>query len=104
MTGLRRDEAPTRANAPIVALDLGRGIVKVNPIATWTDDDVDGYIADHDAPRAPAARPGLPVDRLLALHQAGRTTATTPAPAAGPDSGKIECGLHGWTPSAEPRA
>ena len=34
MTGLRRDEAPTRANAPIVGVRLGRGIVKVNPIAT----------------------------------------------------------------------
>ena len=54
MTGLRRDEAPTRANAPIVGLDVGRGIVKVNPIAPWTDDDVDGYIADHEPARAPA--------------------------------------------------
>src|ERR1700756_2246390 len=36
MSGLRRAEAPSRANAPIVARDL-RGLVKVNPIATWTD-------------------------------------------------------------------
>ena len=36
MSGLRRTEAPTRALAPIVARDL-RGLVKVNPLATWTD-------------------------------------------------------------------
>ena len=53
MSGLRRDEAATRANAPIVARDL-RGLVKVNPLATWTDEDVDGYIADHDVPVQPA--------------------------------------------------
>src|SRR4051794_40821232 len=49
MSGLRRAEAPTRANAPIVARDL-RGLVKVNPIATWTDLDIQGYIKDHDVP------------------------------------------------------
>src|SRR6202035_705218 len=36
MSGLRRTEAPTRANAPIVHRDI-RGLVKVNPIATWSD-------------------------------------------------------------------
>ena len=46
--------------------------MKVNPLATWTDDDVDGYIDDHDLPVNPLLRPGLPVDRLLAVHPAGR--------------------------------
>jgi phosphoadenosine phosphosulfate reductase len=39
LSGLRRSEAATRSNAPIVGLDR-RGLVKVNPLATWTDDDV----------------------------------------------------------------
>src|SRR3546814_3340949 len=39
MSGLRRQEAATRGEAPIVARDL-RGLVKVNPLATWTDADV----------------------------------------------------------------
>jgi phosphoadenosine phosphosulfate reductase len=47
MSGLRRDESPTRSNAPIVVRDL-RGLVKVNPLATWTDDDVAGYVDDHE--------------------------------------------------------
>ena len=50
MSGLRRDEAASRANSPIVSYDVGRGLVKVNPIATWTDLDVDGYIHDHELP------------------------------------------------------
>lgn len=44
-TGLRRDESPTRANTPVVQWDARRGKVKVNPIARWTHDDVDEYIA-----------------------------------------------------------
>ena len=46
MSGLRRTEAITRATAPVVGRDI-RGLVKINPIATWTEADVQGYIADH---------------------------------------------------------
>src|ERR1700755_3303396 len=42
-TGLRRDESPTRANTPMVAFDAKKGKVKVNPIAAWTQADVDRY-------------------------------------------------------------
>ncbi|MBV9409993.1 MAG: phosphoadenylyl-sulfate reductase, partial [Acidimicrobiia bacterium] len=57
MSGLRRAESPTRANAPILSLDL-RGLVKINPIATWTDLDVQGYIKDHDVPVNPLVDQG----------------------------------------------
>ena len=50
MTGLRRSEAATRAAAPIVGWDERRGLVKVNPIATWTDQDVEDYQRDRDLP------------------------------------------------------
>ena len=43
MSGLRRAEADARVTAPIVARDL-RGLVKINPIATWSDEDVTSYI------------------------------------------------------------
>ena len=56
MSGLRRAEAPSRADARILSLDL-RGLVKINPIATWTDLDVRGYIADHDVPVNPLVHP-----------------------------------------------
>jgi phosphoadenosine phosphosulfate reductase len=44
-TGLRRDESPIRANTPVVQWDARRRKVKVNPIARWTQEEVDEYIA-----------------------------------------------------------
>lgn len=92
MSGLRRAEAPTRANAPIVARDL-RGLVKVNPLATWSDEDVSGYIADHDVPVNPLLERGYP--------SIGCQPCTSPVTeGADPRSGrwagreKTECGLH----------
>jgi phosphoadenosine phosphosulfate reductase len=92
MSGLRRSEAITRQDAPILARDL-RGLVKVNPIANWTDDDVAGYVADH----------GVPVNPLLerGYLSIGCMPCTVPAVNVGdPRSGrwvgrdKTECGLH----------
>jgi phosphoadenosine phosphosulfate reductase len=92
MSGLRRDEAPSRANAPIVVRDL-RGIVKINPIAAWTDLDVAGYIKDHDVPVNPLIEQGYP--------SIGCWPCTNPVTdgdnaRAGRWSGldKTECGLH----------
>src|SRR5262249_21984071 len=58
MTGLRRTEAATRAKAPIVGLDVGRGVVKVNPLAAWTDDDVAAYVRDNELPEHPLRAEG----------------------------------------------
>ena len=92
MSGLRRCEAPSRANAPIAALDL-RGLVKINPIATWSDFDVQRYRKDHDVPVNPLLAQGYP--------SIGCWPCTSPvAPGADPRSGrwagtdKTECGLH----------
>jgi phosphoadenosine phosphosulfate reductase len=59
MSGLRRAEAETRAGSPIVGRDI-RGLVKINPIANWSDEDVSGYIADHDVPVNPLTLQGYP--------------------------------------------
>src|SRR5690349_10497797 len=59
MSGLRRDEAATRGEAPIITRDL-RGLVKINPIANWSDLDVAGYIEDHDVPVNPLTKRGYP--------------------------------------------
>ncbi|MGH9187394.1 MAG: phosphoadenylyl-sulfate reductase, partial [Acidimicrobiales bacterium] len=92
MSGLRRAEAPTRAVAPIVARDL-RGLVKVNPIAAWSDADVAGYVKDN----------GVPINPLLdrGYLSIGCKPCTQPVAAgeharAGRWNGhdKTECGLH----------
>ncbi|MFG2812790.1 phosphoadenylyl-sulfate reductase [Streptomyces sp. NPDC048410] len=93
-TGLRRDESPTRANTPVVGWDARRRKVKVSPIARWTQDDVDAYVAEHGVLTnpllmdgyasvgcAPCTRRVLEGEDARAGRWAGR--------------GKTECGLHG---------
>lgn len=92
MSGLRRAESEVRETAPIVARDL-RGLVKVNPLATWSDDEVEAYIDEHDVPRNPLVSQGY-----LSI---GCMPCTKPVEdGADPRSGrwagraKTECGLH----------
>jgi len=94
VTGLRRVEAPTRRRARVVEWDARRGMVKVNPIAAWSDDDVAAYVADHGILENPLRDEGFPsigcapcTRKVLAGEpaRAGRWAGT----------GKVECGLHG---------
>lgn len=93
ITGLRRVDAPTRANAPVVSWDLARNMVKVNPLAAWTDADMAGYIADHDLPVNPLTERGYP---SVGCWPCTRPVAPGEDPRAGRWSGKdkTECGLH----------
>jgi phosphoadenosine phosphosulfate reductase len=93
MSGLRRDEASTRAQAPIIGRDI-RGLVKINPIANWSDLDVHGYIEDHDVPVNPLLQQGYTSIGCMPCT-------TKPTDPSDPRSGrwagrdKTECGLHG---------
>lgn len=93
-TGLKRVDTPERADAPIVSIDLARGgVVKVNPIATWTDAQVDAYVDEHDLPRHPLTYVGY---YSIGCAPTTRPIADGEDPRAGrwPDSDKTECGLH----------
>lgn len=92
-SGIRRDESPTRAGTRLVDWDAKRGMIKVNPIAAWTQDVVDAYITEHQVPVnplfelgygsigcAPCTRPVAPGEDARAGRWAGKN--------------KIECGLH----------
>ena len=92
LTALKRVDAVTRVEVPLIGRDK-RGMVKLNPLAAWTDDDVYGYAADH----------GVPVNPLVAKGylSIGCAPCTVPvAPGQHPRSGrwagtdKTECGLH----------
>ncbi len=51
VTGLRRDQGVTRGETPKIEIDERRGgLVKVNPIADWTRDDVMAYVRERDVP------------------------------------------------------
>ena len=93
ITGIRRDQAPTRANAGLVEWDRKFQLVKFNPLAKWKAEDVWAYIKIHEVP-------------YNALHDQnypsiGCTHCTAPVmPGEDPRSGrwknfaKTECGLH----------
>ncbi|WP_177154535.1 MULTISPECIES: phosphoadenylyl-sulfate reductase [Actinosynnema] len=94
VTGVRRVDAPTRADTPIVQWDERNGLVKVNPIAPWSDDEFNGYLAEHKILENPLVQAGYP--------SIGCAPCTAkPLPGADPRSGrwagtaKTECGLHG---------
>src|SRR5947209_8724976 len=91
ITGIRRDQSPTRAHARKFEWDDRHELFKANPLADWSERDVWGYISRHDIPYNP-------------LHDRGYSTigcmpCTSPAPdrAQGrwPGSDRLECGLHG---------
>ena len=93
VTGLRRVEAPTRAKAPLISFDEAFKLVKVNPLAAWTDEDMQNYIDEHDVLVNPLIYEGYP--------SIGCAPCTAkPAEGADPRSGrwqglaKTECGLH----------
>ncbi|HZL80658.1 MAG TPA: phosphoadenylyl-sulfate reductase, partial [Demequina sp.] len=47
VTGMRREDAPTRTDITVVGWDAKRAKVKLNPLAAWTQDDIDAYVAEH---------------------------------------------------------
>jgi phosphoadenosine phosphosulfate reductase len=89
ITGIRREQADTRAAAQKFELDEKRGIAKFNPLADWTEKDIWTYIFKHDLPYNP-------------LHDEGYESIGC-APCTLPGSGrdgrwagedKTECGIH----------
>jgi phosphoadenosine phosphosulfate reductase len=89
ITGIRREQAPGRSEAPKEEWQEARGIWKFNPLADWTEDDVWRYVVEHDLPYNPLHDRGY--------QSIGCTPCTVPGVGregrwAGQD--KTECGLH----------
>jgi phosphoadenosine phosphosulfate reductase len=93
ITGLKRVDTPERADAPVVSYDAAKHVAKINPLVTWTDDDIDDYVAAHDLPRHPLNYVGY-----ISIGCAPTTRPVSPGedPRAGRFLGmdKTECGLH----------
>jgi phosphoadenosine phosphosulfate reductase len=94
VTGLRREQAPTRAQAAKLQWDAAHGLWKANPLADWSERDVWNYITEHELPYHP-------------LHDQGYGSigcAPCTLPGTGREgrwagSDKTECGLHGEPPA-----
>jgi phosphoadenosine phosphosulfate reductase len=94
ITGMRRDQSPTRANAPKLGWDERHELWKANPLADWDDERVWTYIGERD----------LPVNKLHAEGYASIGCTHCTQPGAGREGrwaalGKTECGLHAPTES-----
>ena len=83
---MRRVEAPTRANTPLVTWDDKHGLVKINPIAAWSDDEMQAYIDDHHVLVNPLVDEGYPSIGCRTCTLQARCREPTRAPAAGPDA------------------
>lgn len=93
VTGLRRADSPSRARTPIVHDDLLKQVVKVNPLAAWTDAHVADYAAAHDLPSHPLADRGYP---SIGCWPCTRPVESGADARSGrwADDAKTECGLH----------
>lgn len=92
-TGVRRDEAPTRTTTPLVTWDPLHHLVKVNPLAAWSFDDLLNYAQVHQVPVNLLLSNGYP---SIGCHPCTRPVAPGEDPRAGRWAGlaKTECGIH----------
>jgi phosphoadenosine phosphosulfate reductase len=92
-TGLRRAETHNRVIAPVVGWDAKKGKVKVSPMARWTDEQVDRYIAENGVLVNPLAYDGYP---SIGCWPCTRRVAPGEDPRSGRWAGtnKTECGIH----------
>ncbi|HMM95156.1 phosphoadenylyl-sulfate reductase [Phycicoccus sp.] len=93
VTGVRREEGPTRADTPLVQWDQQFGLVKVNPLAAWTVDELVGYAAEHQVPVNLLLSDGYP---SIGCEPCTRRVEPGADPRSGRWAGfaKTECGLH----------
>lgn len=93
VTGMRREDAPTRTDIAVVGWDAKRSKVKLNPLAVWTQDDVDAYVAEHQVVLNPLREVGY---TSIGCAPCTRAVAPGEDPRAGRWAGtnKTECGLH----------
>ncbi len=93
VTGMRREDAPTRKDIDVVGWDARRSMVKLNPLAAWTQDDVERYAEEHGVLMNPLRQLGYP---SIGCAPCTRPVAEGEDPRAGRWAGKAktECGLH----------
>lgn len=101
-SGVRRDQTPDRADTPVVSRVFrdDHPLVKVSPLARWSAQDVEDYLARHGLPRHPLAEAGYP---SIGCAPCTRRVRPGDDPRAGrwADSGKTECGIHIELPLAQ---
>ena len=93
LSGIKRSDTPNRASSSIIEWDCARGVVKINPLACWTNHDISRYEADHRLPVHPLKSRGYP---SIGCEPTTRPVSPFEDQRAGrwPGTEKTECGLH----------
>ncbi len=93
ITGIRRDQTPARATARLVEWDARNNLIKLNPLAAWSNEDVWTYIRENNVPYNPLHDQGYP---SVGCMHCTRPVRPGEDPRAGRWAGfaKTECGLH----------
>lgn len=96
ITGIRRDQSGSRATIPFAEWDSAHGLIKINPLADWSAEKLDAYIAEHDVPVNPLHERGFP---SIGCQPCTRAVRPGEDPRAGRwwwenEDMKKECGLH----------
>ena len=93
VTGVRRIDGPTRAQTPVLSLDASRNVLKVNPLALYSDEEMESYEFLNELPRNPLKDRGYP---SIGCWPCTKPVAPGEDKRAGRWAGeaKTECGLH----------
>lgn len=93
ITGIRRDQTIFRANAGLVEWDTTNKMVKLNPLAAWTNQQVWDYIREYDLPYNPLHDNGFP---SIGCWPCTKAVKPGDDPRSGRWAGqeKTECGIH----------
>ena len=93
VSAIRREQSATRLHAPVLSYDERFDLVKVNPLVTWTKEQIWSYVREHDVPFNPLHLQGYP--------SIGCLPCTSPVKEGEDDragrwrgSNKTECGIH----------
>jgi len=93
VTGLRRDQSPSRANTPIISTDTRTGLIKVAPFANWTDNMLWTYINAYELAYNPLHDMGYPSIGCWSCTKAV-TEGDDARSGRWSNNGKTECGIH----------
>ena len=92
LTAIRRDQSATRSATPVIAWNDKYQLVKICPLAAWTERDIWAYINAHNVPYNPLLDQGYPSLGCAVCTQ--RPTNADPRSGRWVGSSKTECGLH----------
>lgn len=92
-TGVRREDSDLRKDTPVVGWDTKNAVVKVNPLAAWTQADLEQYVRENDVPLNPLLSQGYP---SIGCAPCTRRVSVGEGARAGRWEGfdKTECGIH----------